>query len=88
MRNNLPIWGGGPRVGFASNFTSGPVICTIDRDGRRDKVLFTFKDAARITLAGRVSWPIILARSLRSRVLRLLFNKKNRIELRRTPNID
>jgi hypothetical protein len=48
----VPRWDGERLLGYFSNHTNGPVIYTIDRDGRRDEMLFTFQDAGRIDLSG------------------------------------
>jgi len=47
---NVPRWDGEFLVGYINNRTSGPVIVTIDRDGRRQETLFTLKDAGQINL--------------------------------------
>jgi hypothetical protein len=39
-----PHWDGGFLVGYINNPSSGPVIFMIDRDGRREEILFTLKD--------------------------------------------
>ncbi len=47
-----PQWDGERLLGYVNNHTNGPVIYAIDRDGRRDEMLFTFQDAGRINLYG------------------------------------
>jgi len=46
----VPRWDGAFLVGLMSNHSNGPVIVTIDRDGRRDETLFTLQDAGHINL--------------------------------------
>jgi hypothetical protein len=48
--HELPRWEGGMLIGYENNRTNGPIIYTIDRDGRRDEMLFTLPDAAWIHL--------------------------------------
>ena len=48
--NNFPRWGGEIFAGYENNFSNGPIIYTIDRNGKRDETLFTFEDAGRINL--------------------------------------
>jgi len=43
-----PKWNGAQLVGYDRNHTSGPIIYTIDRDGRRVETLFTLQDGALI----------------------------------------
>jgi hypothetical protein len=43
-----PRWEGEFLVGYINNGSSGPVIFTIDRNGRRQETLFTLKDAGWI----------------------------------------
>jgi len=46
----VPRWDGAYLVGLANNHSNGPVIVTIDRDGKRDETLFTMQDAGHINL--------------------------------------
>src|SRR5579859_2658265 len=43
-----PRWDGGFLVGVTGNHSNGPVIYTIDREGRKEETLFALKDAALI----------------------------------------
>jgi hypothetical protein len=45
-----PVWRAGRLVGVMGEQVSAPVIYTVDRDGRRDEILFTLEEAARITI--------------------------------------
>jgi hypothetical protein len=45
-----PKWNGAQLVGYDQNHTGGPIIYTIDRDGRRVETLFTLQDGALIHL--------------------------------------
>src|SRR6266853_4099013 len=47
---DLPRWEGETLLGYIGNLSSGPVIYSMDRNGRRDEMLFTLEDGARITL--------------------------------------
>ena len=47
---NFPQWGGEILAGYENNFSNGPIIYTIDRNGKRDETLFTFQDAGRINI--------------------------------------
>jgi hypothetical protein len=44
----VPRWDGDLLVGITGNNSSGPVIYTIDREGRKEETLFTFADAGLI----------------------------------------
>jgi hypothetical protein len=46
----IPRWDGAQLIGYEHNESAGPIVYTIDRDGRRDEFLFTFEGAARITI--------------------------------------
>ena len=46
----LPAWQGEGLLGFYGNDSAGPVIFSIDRDGRKDEFLFALKDAAKIRI--------------------------------------
>jgi hypothetical protein len=46
----IPRWDGAMLVGYDGNDSAGPIIYTIDRDGSRDELLFTFRDAALISI--------------------------------------
>ena len=46
----IPRWDGASLVGLISNHSNGPVLLTIDRDGKRDETLFTLQDAGHINL--------------------------------------
>ena len=45
-----PAWAGEGLLGFYANDSAGPVIFSIDREGRKDEFLFTLKDAAKIRI--------------------------------------
>jgi hypothetical protein len=47
---DLPRWEGETLLGYIGNLSSGPVIYSMDRNGRRDETLFTLEDGARITI--------------------------------------
>jgi hypothetical protein len=44
----IPRWDGAQLVGYEHDDSAGPIVYTIDRDGRRDEFLFTFEGFARI----------------------------------------
>jgi len=46
----IPRWDGAQLVGYEHNDSAGPIVYTIDREGRRDEFLFTFEGAARIRI--------------------------------------
>jgi hypothetical protein len=46
-----PRWDAQLLVGYDGNFSRGPVIFTLDRDGKRDDTLFTFDNAAGIRIS-------------------------------------
>ena len=46
----LPRWNDGMLVGYATNFSSGPILYSIDRSGYRTETLFALPDGARINL--------------------------------------
>jgi len=50
MWSKSPKWHGAQLVGYDKNHTSGPIIYTIDRDGRRVETLFTLQDGALINI--------------------------------------
>lgn len=45
-----PKWNGAQLVGYDNNHSSGPIVYTIDRDGRRVETLFTLQDGALINI--------------------------------------
>lgn len=47
---NIPRWNGEILVGYENNHSSGPVIYTIDRVGRRDEALFVLQDGSQINI--------------------------------------
>lgn len=49
---SIPHWENGLLINVDANHTSGPVVFTIDRDGRRDEFLFTLPDSGRIDIFG------------------------------------
>src|SRR5579864_1735062 len=55
--HEVPRWDGEFLVGYINNQSSGPVIFTIDRDGRREETLFTLKDAGWIDLTDAATSP-------------------------------
>ncbi len=48
--DSFPRWEGRNLVGHLHNHSSGPVIYTIDQNGRRDETVFTLKDGALINI--------------------------------------
>jgi len=44
----IPRWNSAILVGYDTNFSSGLILYTIDRDGRREEMMFTLQDGARI----------------------------------------
>jgi hypothetical protein len=46
--SEIPRWDGTMLVGWDHNDSASPIIYTIDQDGRRDEILFTFQGAAQI----------------------------------------
>jgi hypothetical protein len=46
----IPRWDGAQLVGYEHDDSAGPIVYTIDRDGRKDEFLFTFEGAARIRI--------------------------------------
>lgn len=46
----FPVWGGGVIAEYENNDSSGPIIYTIDMEGRRDEFLLTFQDGAYIQI--------------------------------------
>jgi len=57
--HEVPRWGVGLLVAYDGNHSRGPVIYTIDREGKRDDTLFTFDNAAGINIGnyGAVASP-------------------------------
>jgi hypothetical protein len=55
----IPRWDAGLLVGYEGNHSKGPVIYTLDREGRRDDTLFTFDNTAGINIGmyGAVASP-------------------------------
>lgn len=64
--DSIPRWDGGRLIGHIQSHSSGPVIFTMDREGRRDETLFTLKDGALINIldvAGSANGEIAIAAS-------------------------
>lgn len=57
--HEVPRWDGGLLIAYDGNHSRGPVIYTIDREGKRDDTLFTFDNAAGINIGnyGAVASP-------------------------------
>lgn len=54
---SIPRWDGKMLVGYEKNHTAGPIVFTVDRDGRRDETLFTIPDAGLINLSDIAASP-------------------------------
>ena len=53
----IPRWDGGKLVGCVHNHSSGPVIFTMDREGRRDEIVFSLAHGAMIHIIGFAASP-------------------------------
>jgi len=46
----IPVFGGGVLLGYEKNETAGPIIYTVDRDGRPDEMMFQIPDGQLIQI--------------------------------------
>jgi hypothetical protein len=51
LRGSVPRWAARLLVGYEDDHTAAPVLYTVDRDGKREEILFTFPDASVINIS-------------------------------------